>query len=157
MLNIGQFRARVVRPVLETIGLHSMAAENLLLGTAAQESNFRHLVQLGGGPALGLYQMEPATHDDIWENYLAFRGERAAKVEGFLVLDQDRTEQLVWNLAYATAMCRIHYLRVPSPLPAPDDVQGLGRYWKEFYNTSQGRGTVDEFVENFETHILHGV
>ena len=68
MLDIPQFRANIIRPVLLVIGGESRAAENLILGTALQESNLRYLRQLGDGPARGVYQMEPATHDDIWDN-----------------------------------------------------------------------------------------
>jgi hypothetical protein len=150
MLDIRQFRDRIVRPVLRAMEAHSPAAEALLLGTAAQESRCTYLCQLGGGPALGLYQMEPATHDDIWNSYLAFRQNLTDAVSAWLVPGKSRTEQLVWNLAYATAMCRVHYQRVPEALPAATDVPGLARYWKRHYNTVQGAGTEDEFIENFD-------
>lgn len=154
MLNIAQFRANVVRPTLEAIGAHSQAAENLVLGTAVQESNLHFLRQLAVGPARGIYQMEPATHDDIWENYLAFRQELRDRVLAFLVPEHDRHDQLVWNLAYGTAMCRAHYMRVPYPLPPADDIRGMAEYWKQHYNTPQGRGTSDEFVEKFENAVV---
>ncbi len=154
MLNIPQFRASIVRPTLEAIGAHNEAAESLVLGTALQESNLHYLRQLADGPARGVYQMEPATHDDIWENFLAFRQELSDRVTAFLVPGQDRVAQLVWNLAYATAMCRVHYMRVPHPLPAPDDVRGLAEYWKQHYNTPQGRGTPEEFIEKYKNAVL---
>ena len=34
----------------------------LLLGTAMIESGLKHLQQLNGGPAMGLWQCEPRTH-----------------------------------------------------------------------------------------------
>ena len=154
MLNILQFRMNVVRPVLEAISGHSMAAENLVLGTALQESNLHYLRQLAEGPARGLFQMEPATHDDIWDNYLAYRNELAGQVSAFLVPGRDRVEQLVWNLGYACAMCRVHYQRVPEPLPDATDIQGLAAYWKRHYNTAQGKGTIQEFAEKFEQAIV---
>jgi len=149
MLDLAQFRENVVRPVLMELQMHSDAAEALVLGTAMQESGLQWLRQLGGGPALGLFQMEPATHDDIWNNYLAFRPEIAARVERFLVPGRDRADQLVWNLAYATAMCRIHYRRVQAALPAATDVAGLAGYWKAHYNTAGGAGSEAEFAANF--------
>ncbi len=60
----------------------------------------------------------------------------------------------IWNLAYATAMCRVYYIRVPHPLPDAGDVRAMGEYWKRHYNTPQGRGTVDEFVGEFEEHVI---
>jgi hypothetical protein len=48
----------------------------LLLGTALTESGDMHyLHQLGNGPALGVYQMEPTTHEDIYDNYLKYKKE----------------------------------------------------------------------------------
>ncbi len=135
MINIPQFRANIVRPTLEAIGAHNRVAEDLVLGTALQESNLHYLRQLNQGPARGVYQMEPATHDDIWEDYLAFRAELRTHVSAFLAPEQGRVDQLVWNLAYATAMCRVHYLRVPHPLPDPGDIRAMGEYWKRHYNT----------------------
>ena len=77
------FIAEVVEPGLSAIGLDSQAARELLLGTALQETGLRNIQQVGG-PALGYFQMEPATHDDIWENFLAYRPDLAARVKALL-------------------------------------------------------------------------
>ena len=69
MLDTTQFTNHVIQPVLLDLGLYSKAAEELLLGTAIQESRLKYLVQIGGGPALGVYQMEIATEFDIIKNY----------------------------------------------------------------------------------------
>ncbi|KAF0118141.1 MAG: hypothetical protein FD149_866 [Rhodospirillaceae bacterium] len=79
MCDSAHFVTTVIRPTLLHLGLHSPAAEALLLGTAIQESRLgTYLRQTGGGPALGVYQMEPATHEDIWTNFLAYRPDLAA-------------------------------------------------------------------------------
>lgn len=149
MLNAEHLRLLVVRPTLVELDMWSNSAENLLMGTAAQESGLRHLRQLGGGPALGLYQMEPATHDDIWKNWLSHRPKMAARVGAFCGMHPDRHAQLVTNFSYATAMARIHYYRVPAPLPDADDIIGLGAYWKAHYNTYMGAGLAVEFEANY--------
>jgi len=41
-------------------------------------------------------------------------------------------------------MCRIHYLRVPEPIP--DTIQGQAAYWKMHYNTELGAGTPQEYI-----------
>jgi hypothetical protein len=140
----------VIEPVLKDLGLYSPEAAQLLLATAAQESSLgEYLVQLGEGPALGIFQMEPNTHDDIYDNYLFYRPELRDSVEAFLFGGQPPEFNLVSNLAYMTAMARIHYLRVPEALPALGDIAGMARYWKKFYNTSEGKGTEEEFKHNF--------
>lgn len=151
MLNVLQFREYVVRPTLIHLALFSPAAENLLVGTALKESALFHLDQLtpGPGPAFGIYQMERATHDDIWDRYLSSFPPLAAKVASTAAPWPERVYQLHTNLAYATAMARIHYYRVRESLPAADDVLALGRYWKLHYNTPRGKGTVEEFVKAY--------
>jgi hypothetical protein len=147
-------RELVIRPALRHLGLWSEAAENLLMGTAAQESLLgRYLMQMGGGPALGIFQMEVATHDDCWENYLAYREDLAAQVIETCVHKRNRQGQLVWNLQYAAAMCRVQYHRFKEPLPEPGDVLGLASYWKRYWNTAQGKGTVEEFVRNYSAMV----
>ena len=140
----------VVRPTLLHLDLLSPAAEQLVLGTAAQESKLCYLKQLGLGPAVGLWQMEPATERDLWENFLAYKPELRAKVEALLAPEPSRTQQLATNLAYGCAMCRVHYLRKPAALPDAADIQGMARYWKLHYNTPLGRGTINEFVRSWE-------
>ncbi len=144
------FRLHVVRPTLERLELRSEAAENLVVGTALHESGgLRWLEQLGGGPARGVYQIEPATHDDMWKNFLGYRHQLADTVGALLASAPSRHDQLVTNLAYATAMARVHYLRVPEPLPKADDVHALARYWKAHYNTALGAGAAEDFAANY--------
>jgi len=148
----------LIRRVLTELNMYSMSAVNLLLGTAAQESGFgTYLRQIGDGPALGVFQMEPATEKDIWINYLAHREDLAETVWQVAGAAYDVGPVLISaleaNLSYQVAMARIHYRRVPEPLPPHDNVEALGRYWKKHFNTSLGRGTVAEFVRNYKKYI----
>ncbi len=144
-MNADDFRLEVIRPVLQRAKLWSFGAEYLLLRTAMAESGLGALVQLDG-PALGVYQIEPATHNDIWKNYLAFRPVKAARVLAHSCsVPQHR--QLIWNLGYATLIARIVYLRSPLPLPAGNDLRGQALIWKEVYNTVLGKGTLQHFEE----------
>jgi len=157
LIDPAQFRELIVRPVLQALKKWSVAAENLLLGTALQESGLRYLKQIGGGPALGVYQMEPATHDDIWKNYIR-QGRDELGNTIFLATqahwnqnENVQSDMLIWNLAYATAMARVHYLRVPEPLPEAHNVMGMAEYWKAHFNTPRGAGTPEEYVANYVT------
>lgn len=155
-----QLRLEIVRPTLKHLGLYSPSAEELLLGTAAQESHLgTYLRQLGGGPALGIYQMEPATHDDIWEHYLRYKpamADELRKIAGVTEGKTPRAELMVGNLYYATAMARVFYLRKPQLIPPADQVADLGDYWKTHYNTYLGRGQVGEFIENYKRFVKEG-
>jgi len=146
-MNPVHFRDEVIIPTLRKINMHSDSAVNLLLGTAIQESNLHYLRQLDDGPALGFYQMEPSTHKDIWLNYLKYRQPIVDSLAS--ITKSTAPMQLVTNLAYATAMARIHYRRVPQALPDADDIHGLAQYWKDYYNTELGKGTAEEFIQNY--------
>lgn len=136
----------IVVPALNWLDMDSPSARALLMGTAAQESLLRYLVQRRG-PAVGLFQMEPETFYDIFETYLRYRPALLSMVNSVRVTDGH--EELIWNARLAAMMARLRYRRDPFPLPSADDVQALGEYWKRVYNTEQGKGTVKEFVRNF--------
>ncbi len=145
----------VIRPVLKHLDLASPARERLLLGTACKESECGlWLAQLDGGPARGIYQMEPATEVDIWQNFLKYRDDLVELIRVYTGFDHGASD-LAGNLYYATAMCGVHYLRVPAPIP--EDLDGQARYWKKFYNTEKGKGTVDEYIAAWRRFVPAGV
>lgn len=151
MIDSVQLRTCVIRPVLEQMDLYSQEAQDLILGTICQESQCgRYLKQLGSGPALGICQMEPATHDDIHESYLEYRPELLMKVRSFCAPNRVNAQEMIGNLNYAVAMCRIHYLRKPAKIPS--DMVGQAEYWKQYYNTPEGKGTTEEFIANWKKY-----
>jgi hypothetical protein len=154
-MNVRQFRDLVVRPTLAALDLPGgLVAEKLVLGTAAQESDgLECLAQLGGGPALGLYQMEPATFRDLWDRYLPGHTELLRRVQRLLAPEPEPLQQLVSNLRFATAMCRIRYLERPFRMPLRADVGILANLWKYNYNTLKGAGTVEEFERHYARYV----
>lgn len=157
-INVDQLRDDIIRPVLKKMGAWSLSAENLMLGTAAQESAMgTYIRQIGSGPALGIFQMEPATYYDIWANYLP----RKPKLKQFIsdVCDKcgyenmPQASRLMYDMAFATAMARLHYMRIPELLPQPDNIKDLANYWKRYYNTPKGKGTIEEFVDSYNRYV----
>lgn len=138
-----QFRNLIER-VLEEHGLHSEAAVRLLLGTAATESRFgTYLRQMHGGPAVGIFQMEPGTFYWLKECYgIRFRH----------ILPRT-AEEMEWDLRLAILMARLRYYVVPAPLPEPENIMALAQYWKRNYNTPQGRGTIQDFIRNYTQFV----
>ena len=166
MINPAQFRSEIVRPALKAADMWSEAAENLVLGTAVQESILAWVKQRGAGPALGFYQMEPATADDICRRYLSTRSELAVRLAkatwphcrtptAYSHLDaKDIARLLVEDLRFATIMCRLRYWMMPAPLPAASDVDSLAQYWKKYYNTVLGSGKAVEWAEKYRRFCL---
>lgn len=143
----------LIHRVLIDLDLHSEAAENLLMGTAAQESGLgEYIRQIGNGPALGIFQMEPVTFRDIVQNYLQYKPDLAKLVMSVSGVNALRSEYLEYNLSLSICMCRVHYLRVSEPMPG--NLVGWAKYWKEYYNTRLGKGSEEEFIHNFKKHVL---
>lgn len=153
MIDVNHFRKYIIDPTLQFMDLYSKAASNLLLGTAVQESRLTYLRQLFDGPALGVYQIEPSTLSDIYTSYLSYKPELFDKLNYFRGHQSNR-DALVTNLAYATAVARVHYFRRPEILPDAGDIPGLARYWKIHFNTPKGKGTEREFIDNYKKYIL---
>lgn len=155
MINPRQLRDLIVKPTLAQMQplqhdqaiVDGTAIVNLLMGTAMQESRCgEFLHQLGAGPALGVWQMEPATEKDCWVNYLDFHPQYRIPIGKLLAGGIDRTEQLVGNLYYACAMARIKYLRVPEAVP--EDIERQAAYYVRYYNAG-GAATVAEYMRNW--------
>lgn len=155
-MKTSQLKKHIIWPVLEDLGLDSESAVELLVLTAATESHMGKYIKQVRGPACGIYQMENATHDDIWANFLNYKSDLASRVRKWDLTGSfpyDNTYQLVGNLYYATAMARVLYLRFDEPLPKHDDIEGLAKYWKKYWNTPLGAGTVEKAVKDYETYV----
>lgn len=150
-IDASQLLRYVIRPALAELGERyaSLDAAFLLLATAAQESDLgRYLYQLGGGPARGIYQMEPATLHDLYTNYLAYRGP---------YMGLEDAERVVYDLRYATQIARLHYYRFPEPLPERFDVQGTWQFYKRRWNTPLGAAREEQFLAAWRRHVEPGL
>lgn len=140
----------VVTPTLQYLDPeipYSRGAERLLLGTAIHESKLQWLDQTapGPGPAYGLWQVEAATHDDLWTRFVEPRQALAHKLRSLRAPWASPIDQLRWNLPYACAIARVVYFRTPDPMPAVDDVDTMAALSKRVFNTVKGKATVDDY------------
>lgn len=156
MKPIEQFRIFIVRWVLQHLGLHSQAAEDLVVGTAVHESGgLRFFEQVTGkgdrelGPALGFFQVELATHDDLHQRFLVYRPDLRRKLLELMPERPGAKLQLAGNTFYGAAVCRLIYYRCPEALPAAGDIDGYARYWKQHYNTWRGKGDPADWIAHY--------
>ena len=68
---------------------------------------------------------------------------RVLGIEWRLVQWKDLRKPLFSGLA-----ARLFLSNIPAAIPAANDVLGQAQYWKRFYNTYAGAGTVDKFVRD---------
>ena len=111
-LDSKELRETIIRPTLKYLGKDSDAAENILLAMA-------QLGQINSnqqGKSYGLFQIDAALHQKIWNQHLAFEPELASKIRGLAsqreFLNNPHIE-LTTNLAYATAIAWAIHLAFP--------------------------------------------
>lgn len=156
MFDSKQFKEHILMPSLSMIKYYSEDAEELLMFTCAAESNGGQYLKQIKGPACGVFQMEPATHDDIWRNYIQHRAALTYPLGYNLGINQiPLPERMIYDLTYATIMARIHYLRVKEALPDRNDVEAIWAYYKKYYNTPLGKATKVKTIDKYYKFVGH--
>ena len=142
---------------------------DLLLGTAAHESGgFRYNRQMrfsytSTRGAWGIWQIESISVKDTLQK-LQDRPE-LDKNCGCWLVQSDRGPRLselhsapidyCRTFPYSPAMCcifaRLHYLFKPGKIPS--DITGQAEYWKKWYNTIEGAGTVDQYIKSWNDNV----
>ena len=151
MLNRKQF-AQAIMDILSRAprpNMLSSAAVNMLIFTAATESLGGTYITQVIGPAMGVFQMEPATCRDIERR-------APADLQAWLIGLRDGNDHgyaLRFHLDYAIAAARVHYYLFKEALPESVDIAGQARYWKKYWNTVAGSGTEEQAVKNFNLYL----
>jgi hypothetical protein len=137
-----------------TLNLYTENAEELMMGTAAQESHLGSYIRQVEGPALGIFQCEQKTYDSIWNKYIGNARAMQLKVLPLIgVSTKPPFHRLISDLNLATIMCRLYYWDIQIPLPYRGDVAAMGKYWNDYYNRNPDKGTVEEFVANYAKYV----
>lgn len=144
----------IIRVSITPLGLWSHAAEELLMMTAAHESLLGKFTKQIGGPALGIYQMEPATLTDIHCNYIAFRPELKKQIEHVSGVSVAHFNHLQYDPVYSSIMARIQYLRSPAALPDASDIWALAEYAKNVYNTRAGKADPADYHDAYRELVV---
>ena len=162
MVSIKQIRSLVEKTV-STMGdrFASEDAIDLLIATGIAESRYEYIKQMGDGPARSFWQVEPATAIDNLAHYLKHRPKLMKKCAEASYVDikhwQDFDEKkwaeiLEKNIAAGIVHARLKYWRVPKRLPS--SVEGKANYWKKYYNSEQGAGDPEHFVEVYKKWLM---
>lgn len=149
-----QLRIEVIRPVLMTLNLYNENAEELMMGTAAQESGLGTYIRQIEGPARGIFQCELKTYDSIWNKYIGNNRAMQLKVLPLIgITTKPPFHRLMTDMNLAAVICRLHYWDIKIPLPSKLDIHAMGKYWDDYYNRNPVKGTVDEFIKNYDRYV----
>ena len=144
----------LIERVLNKIELYSPEASDLVFKTLKVESLLKYVRQIKG-IAVGFGQCEPWVAVDICKNYLKYRPDLMKQVADTtnvklsyftLPKEEDWAWILETNIAAMISFCRLHYRRIPKPLPKQNlDEQWI--YYKKYYNTERGKATNDHWMD----------
>ena len=135
-----QFKAICAEALLDW-GLHSDHCVELLAMIAAHESlGGKHRRQIGGGPALGIFQIEPVTHNSVWDNSDTIKS-RAARFG--IKEDVSRLEA---DDRYSVWVARHYLLMDVNPLPKTPEA--MAQYCKSYWNRT-GKATPEKYLNDY--------
>ena len=144
MINKDQLRdliTKVLREMEPEVSFSSVAVEMLMM-IAAHESKLGTYLKQVRGPALGIFQIEPATERDIFDNYLRFHEEREDLVSSFTTASN--VSDLEHNLGYQIVLARLQLTRKPGALPK--EPTKMAKYLKEHWSTVLGAATYRDYL-----------
>ena len=139
---------------LELAGLSPpLASDNaieLLMLTAAAETEcgrwlWQYVPGYDGIPenlAYGLFQMEGPAYQDATRVILRYK-------PSFIVPPRAR---LITDLKLAIWCARCYYLRFIEPIPHYGNIHELAKYWKRYWNTPKGKGTVEGAEQKYNLY-----
>ncbi|MBB2155185.1 hypothetical protein HLH33_02485 [Gluconacetobacter diazotrophicus] len=144
---IADIKRGIVAPVVLDLDIpgDEFARVQLMTGIGNAETGYRTRRQVDG-PALGYWQVEPRTHDDLWRNWLCARPALAEVARSYLPSqfeDRPDAQALVLSDRYAACIATLVFYRSPVALPPRGNARAQCAAWKAGYNTSLGAGAID--------------
>ena len=148
------FRSYVINPALAAMASAGIpvtkTAADLLMATAAMETDLGTWLTQVGGPALGVFQIEPPSLDTLVSRLST---KQITALFSVMPAPPAAAEMSGWvagniegNLLLAAAICRLFYWQAPFAMPVASTVSGLWTVYKTWYNTAEGGATMPDFV-----------
>jgi hypothetical protein len=143
-----QFR-KLTEDVLCRMDLFSVDVVNLILATAAVETDFCKTLRNIDGPGMGFFNMTPKQFINICDKYLKFHKDihvRVLKVANVKYLDHN---DLMTNFVLQIIFIALHYTRVDKPFPK--NRNEYAKFWKDHYNN---KGSVHKFMNQYRLYVV---
>lgn len=144
MINPTQLRDLITRTLKQIPSGYSDDSVELLMMIAAHESGLGIYIKQVNGPALGIFQMEPATHDDVWAN-----GDSCISNASLLGYDLECSETLEYDLQYQILMARQRLFMISEPIPPANMVDDMSEYCKKYWNTEDGKADAFDYFNAY--------
>ncbi len=118
-------------------------AKKMIIETAIAETGLGQIEDKTVGAGMGLTQFDDKPFQDIRDRSIKLR----PKILKELHIDISLVEwdDLRYNQFLALLFTRLHYWLKGDPIPAT--IEERAAYWKLHYNTKDGKGTVEHYLE----------
>lgn len=157
-INASDLRELIIKPYLQALGEHSVVAENLLLGTAAQESSLGLHCYCAHTKGLELYRITAEKHLELWDTYQVQFPELASQQRGSASQQQflrNPHGELMSNLTYATGIAWMIYRRSLIDVSKPLEAFSLAQLWtNHFDNGTRCLRNPDDFVQTYRKLVM---
>lgn len=135
---------KYARAVVDVLGGGNPAVA-LLVETAAAETLLGQLKDPTPYAAgTGLTQVDKGTFDWLKQLYADHKLGNLIIQHFNIKLSKTQYQELETSPLLAMIFCRLRYYAVPTAIPVT--LQGRAAYWKQWYNTSAGKGTIDDYL-----------
>lgn len=135
-------------------GLNKMGPA-LLAETAAVETqlgNYKDPTPNGAG--YGICQFDLIGFQDVIRRTRARDKAKVLDYFGYY-LDGSKLEDLGDDPLLSLIFCRLKYRLIPDLIPT--DIVSRASYWKRWYNSELGKGTVEHYLKAAETHLYSNI
>lgn len=159
-------RELIIRPTLVLLDEWSHTAENLLIGTAAQESHLGFRMHAENDNGIGLFRISAQTHTQVWDEFLVTDPELASRLRGIASQQQflkSPHSELIVNLSYATGIAWMIYKRHKLMLSDNLNIHELANCWLHHYCsrddqadqiTDSNEAKIEQFVQSCRKLVL---
>lgn len=144
------------------------SANELVARTFIVESNFANISDRTKTSGWGIGQFDEIAVKDIVDRIIK-RKDLLNKIKTELDIDFEYYDYfmniygaadimapvLCSSTLVSTIFTRLKYIFIPEEIPL--SVEGMGQYWKKYYNTYAGKGTVTHFIQMNDTQYAKDI
>jgi hypothetical protein len=135
--------------VCDYIGVNTKNAKLLLMETALVETNYGLTTDLTPNSDFGIFQFTQTGLTQV-KNYTSTQRKAGIKSRYGIDIDTLTTAKLAYAPLASTICARLYYLTISSPIPST--LEGRATYWKKYYNSTLGAGTIEGYIMAVKGH-----
>lgn len=152
-MNKHQLTEYVIKPTLSKMPLgltdESVMAVEMIIAHESSRGKYIHQIS---GPALGLGQIEPATHNDTWKHgdsiWLNALAMGIVSESDYKHKTHPKPERMIYDLSYTVFMIRQRLFMKPEKLPSSAGAMSI--YLKKHWNTVLGKANDYSYLNDWK-------